>query len=47
MNDHDAMEAINDVLERFFRGNLRADEALTKIAHISGQNIISHQEAKP
>lgn len=47
MNDHDAMEAINDVLERFFRGNLRADEALTKIAYIRGRNIISHQETRP
>lgn len=47
MNDWDAMEAIGDVLERFYRGNLRADEALTKIAYITGQNTIEHQEAKP
>lgn len=47
MNDHAAMEAINEVLEQFYRGNLSADEALTKVAYITGQNSISHQEARP
>lgn len=47
MNDWEAMDAVSDVLERFYRGNLRPDEALTKIAYIAGQNAISHEEARP
>lgn len=46
MNDFEAMEAVNEVLEQFYRGNLRPDEALTKIAYISGANSISHAEGK-
>ena len=44
MND---LEAISGVLEQFYRGNLRTTEALMEIAKITGQNSISHQEAKP
>ena len=47
MNDWEAMEAISGVLEQFYRGNLRTNEALMEIAKITGRNSISHQEARP
>ena len=46
MNDHDAMEAVNAVLEMYFRAQVDSANALTQIAQISGANKISHQEAK-
>ena len=45
MNDHDAMTAINAVLESFYRGQADAANALLQIALISGRNSIQHQEA--
>ena len=47
MNDWEAMEAVSDTLEQFFRGNLQQGDALMQIANIVGQNSIAHQEAKP
>lgn len=46
MNDHDAMEAINAVLEQYFSGRIGRFEALQKISRISGQNVIEHAKAK-
>lgn len=46
MTDHDAMEAINAVLEDYYRGRITDHEALTRIAQIAGENHIKHQESK-
>jgi len=46
MNDHEAMEAVNAVLEQFYRGQLDSYQALTQIARVSGENTIDHQESK-
>jgi hypothetical protein len=46
MNDHDAIDAINAVLDHWFKGEVNEGKALLKIASISGQNIIDHEEAK-
>jgi hypothetical protein len=43
MNDHDAMTAINTVLDQWFDLGLTAVEALHKIAQISGMNRIDHE----
>lgn len=47
MNDWEGMEAVNAVLEEYFRGQSPADNALAQIAQISGANKIEHQEARP
>lgn len=47
MNDHDAMDAINAVLDDRISIGLTAVEALHKIAYISGANQIDHEQAKP
>ena len=46
MTDHEAMEAVNTVLDRMYRGELPSHEALIQIARISGMNKISHEQAK-
>jgi hypothetical protein len=46
MNDHDAIDAINAILQRLFNGGISPVEALHKICYISGQNAIDHAEAK-
>jgi hypothetical protein len=48
MNDHDAIDQINDVLTRFFEGDLVAlpYAALATIAQITGANKIEHEESK-
>ena len=46
MNDHDAMTAINAVLDRHFRGELTQAQTLAQICIISGQNATDHAEAK-
>ena len=46
MTDHEAMEAINQVLDEWYRGDLDPHIALQQIARISGMNKISHEEAK-
>ena len=46
MNDHDAMEAVNAVLDEWFKGSVSADRALMQIARISGMNKIEHEESK-
>lgn len=45
MNDHDAMTAINEALEHYFRGQLDPLELIRQVTIVSGQNLISHQEA--
>lgn len=47
MNDFDAMEAINEKLEQFYRGNLSPELAILDIAQIAGANKLAHQEAGP
>ena len=47
MNDYEAMEAINSILERCFRGNLPVELAILHIAQVAGANRIEHQEAGP
>lgn len=47
MNDYDAMEAINAILEQCFRGNLAVELAILDIAQVAGKNRIQHQEAGP
>jgi hypothetical protein len=46
MNDHDAIDAINAVLDQYFRGELNQTALVGKICRISGQNTIDHMEAK-
>ena len=43
LNDHDAMEAVDAVLEQYFRGRLNPYEALNQIAQITGANKIEHE----
>ncbi|MDQ0756118.1 hypothetical protein [Arthrobacter sp. B3I4] len=46
MNDHDAIDQINAVLDRHFRGELTQAQTLAQICTITGQNSIQHAEAK-
>ena len=46
MNDHDAIDAINQVLDEWFRGDVGSVTALNQIASISGMNKISHEESE-
>jgi hypothetical protein len=46
MNDHEAMEAINKVLDEMFRGDLSHSDAIVQIARISGMNSFEHNEVK-
>lgn len=46
MNDHEAMDAINAVLQDLFDDKVSHFEALIKISRISGQNAIDHAAAK-
>jgi hypothetical protein len=46
MNDHEAMEAINKVLDEMFRGDLPHSDAIVKIARISGMNSFEHNEVR-
>jgi len=46
VNDHDAMTAINAVLEQFYRTQLNSYEALNQISAISGANKADHQESE-
>lgn len=45
MNDHDAMTAINTVLDEWLKGDIGESQALIKIASISGSNALDHAEA--
>jgi hypothetical protein len=45
LNDHEAIEAINKVLEACDQGEVNDHGALMRIAVILGRNTISHQEA--
>lgn len=47
MNDYAAMEAINEILEQHYRGNLSPELAILDIAQIAGANKLAHQEAGP
>ena len=47
MNDHDAIDVINTVLDQWFKGDMTAPAALTQISRITGENRISHEEARP
>jgi hypothetical protein len=44
VTDHDAMTAINDVLDEWFNIGITAVDALHKIARVSGENRIDHEE---
>ena len=46
MNDHEAMDAINQVLDEMFRGDLSHSDAIVKVARISGMNKFEHEAAK-
>ena len=46
MNDYEAIDAINAVLDLWFKSEVSEHDALTRIAYISGMNKISHMEAK-
>lgn len=45
MNDHDAIDKINGVLDQWFKGDTTATDALTQIARIAGENKIDHEES--
>ena len=47
MNDYQAMDAICEVLEQHYRGNLSPELAILDIAQIAGANKPDHQEAGP
>jgi hypothetical protein len=46
MNDHDAMTAINAVLDAWFKGEINEVQALSRITITAGKNYIHHDEAK-
>lgn len=46
VNDHDAMTAINAVLDQWLKGEIRELRALSRIAKICGENTIEHEAAK-
>jgi hypothetical protein len=46
MNDHDAMDAVNVVLDQWFTIKCTAVDAMQEIAKISGMNRIDHEAAK-
>jgi hypothetical protein len=46
VNDHDAMTAINKVLDEVFAATISNYDALRQIAQISGENAIDHEAAK-
>ena len=46
MNDFEAIEAINQVLDRYFRGEVTQAAALATICTITGENQITHNEVK-
>jgi len=46
MNDHDAIEAINEVFDKYCDGELRDVATLGRIGRILGLNINHHREAK-
>jgi hypothetical protein len=45
MNDHDAMTAVNTVLDEWLKGEISESEALIRISRISGSNALDHAEA--
>lgn len=45
MNDHDAMEAINKALDRYFRGEITQHTLIGMVSRISGENANAHREA--
>lgn len=47
MNDFDAMEAINKVLEEYWANNIFMPDAINQIARISGLNHFEHEAARP
>lgn len=47
MNDFEALEAINSILEQFYRGNLAVELAVLDIAKVAGANQAAHQQAGP
>lgn len=46
MNDHDAMDAINAVLDQYFRGEVDRVSVVGIVCQISGQNSFDHEKAK-
>jgi hypothetical protein len=46
MNDHDAMTAINKVLDQHYNGAIDPYAAVQSIARISGLNAIEHAAAE-
>jgi hypothetical protein len=46
VNDHEAIEAINAVLDRYFRGEVTQVQALATICSVTGENKIPHDEVK-
>jgi hypothetical protein len=46
MNDHEAIDAIDAVLEQYSRTQVTSVQAMNYIAQIVGANKISHNEVK-
>jgi len=46
MNDSEAIDAINTVLDQWFKGDVAPFTALMQISRITGMNKISHEESK-
>jgi len=46
MNDHEAIEAINAALNRYFLGEVTQVATLAAICTITGENAIIHNEVK-
>lgn len=46
MNDYEAVEAINAVLNRYFLGEVTQVQALATICSVTGENSIAHNEVK-
>lgn len=46
MNDHDAIDAINAALNRYFHGDVTGGELVNEIAFITGANKNEHEASK-
>jgi hypothetical protein len=46
VNDHDAIDAINTVLEEWFKNEISQEEVLQRVCEISGRNSFEHELAK-
>ena len=47
LTDWQAIEEVNSVLEQYYRGQIKAVQAINWVATITGANQTKHREARP